>query len=108
MDQLVNFLIGAAWLAILGMLLWGTASGWRRQLREDGPLPLIRLLEREGVSVEKAEQAVGMGMLVRAAGRCAVCPARRACDSGVLGGWLGQRAEGCPNAALFERVLAAR
>jgi hypothetical protein len=49
-----------------------------------------------------------MGMLVRAAGRCAVCPARRACDSGVLGGWLGQRAEGCPNAALFERVLAAR
>lgn len=108
MDNLVNFLIGAAWLAILGMLLWGTATGWRRQLRDEGPLPLFSLLERQGVSVEKAEQAVGMGALVRAAGRCAVCPARRACTSGAIGGWLGERPEGCPNAALVERALAAR
>ena len=74
METGVNLLIGAAWAAILAVLLWGTATSWRRQLRNSGPLPMFRLLEREGVSVDKAEQAVGMSALVQAAGRCAVCP----------------------------------
>jgi hypothetical protein len=108
MENWVNFLIAAAWVAILAVLLWGTATSWRRQLRDSGPLPMFRLLEREGVSVDNAEQAVGMGALLQAAGRCAVCPARRACESGVAGGWLGRRPQDCPNAALFDRVLAAR
>jgi hypothetical protein len=35
MENVVAILIGAAWAAIFGMLVWGSVSGWRRQLRSD-------------------------------------------------------------------------
>jgi hypothetical protein len=110
MDELVGFSIAAAWLAIFGMLLWGVVSGFRRQLAEPGDvrLPLLRLLERDGFSVARVQQAVGVDALARAADRCASCAARGVCQAGLLAGWVGTRPDGCPNTALFERVRGLR
>ena len=103
-ESFVTGLIGAAWLSIFAVLVWGIVSGWRRQLRDDSPLPLLRLLELEGVSAAQAEDALGAAELVRAVSRCASCAARTACESGAIGGWAGRRPVGCPNAPLFERL----
>ena len=35
MDSVISFLIGGAWVAIFVMLVWGSVSGWRRQLQGD-------------------------------------------------------------------------
>jgi hypothetical protein len=106
MSNLVTFLVGAAWLAIFGMLVWGILSGWRRQLKQDSPLPLFQLLARSGVSPAQAEAALGSGDLARAARSCALCATRSACESGVMGGWLGEFPAGCPNMRLFVRLSA--
>lgn len=102
--DLVTFLIAAAWLAILGVFFWGVVSGWRTQLLSDLPLPFFRLLEREGLTVARAGALVGVAELADAASRCTTCASRRACEAGVLGGWLGRRPAGCPNEQLFERL----
>ena len=108
MENVVTILIGTAWAAIFGMLVWGVASGWRRQMLSDLPLPFFRLLERDGLTLAKAEAALGVNELARAASRCATCASRGACEAGVLGGWLGRRPVGCPNASLFDRLSGAR
>jgi hypothetical protein len=108
MSNLVTILIGAAWLAIFGMLVWGIVTGWRRQLAQDGPLPLFRLLARSGVSAAQAQKALRAGDLARAARSCALCASRSACESGVMGGWLGEYPAGCPNMQLFVRLSAMR
>lgn len=107
MDEWVTVLIAAAWLAVFAMLVYGVVSGWQRQLRADAPLPLYRLLAREGFTPARADAALGASELARAASRCAACASRTACETGVLGGWLGRRPAGCPNAALFDRLTDA-
>lgn len=106
MSEWVAVLIAAAWLAVFAMLVYGVVSGWQRQLREDAPLPLLRLLARDGITLARAEAALGASELARAASRCAGCASRTACETGVVGGWLGRRPAGCPNAALFDRLTA--
>lgn len=101
MEDLTTILIGTAWIAILGMLLWGIASGWRRQLISDLPLPFFRRLERDGVTLAAAEAVIGINELAHAASRCATCAARPSCERG---GFVRTRPEGCPNAPLFERL----
>jgi hypothetical protein len=100
--DLIPILITAVWIAIFGVLLSGVVSGWRRELRYDeGPLPMLRLLERDGMTLANAEAVVGIGELARAASRCAACAARRSCE---LGGFPRTAPLGCPNAPLFERL----
>ena len=101
MEDILTILIGAAWVAILGMLVWGIFSGWRRQLMSDLPLPIFGLLERDGVTLATAEAVIGINELARAASRCATCAARPSCE---LGGFLRTRPKGCPNEPLFERL----
>jgi hypothetical protein len=79
------------------MLVWGSVSAWRRQLAEDGPLPFFAKLQRRGVTVTQAEEAVGLRQLAAAVGRCATCAELKACRAG--------RPVDCPNRAFFERVV---
>jgi hypothetical protein len=39
MNDIVMVLIGAAWVAIFVVLVWGVVDGWRRQLRNDEVSP---------------------------------------------------------------------
>lgn len=108
MNDLVTVLIGAAWLGILAVVGWGVVTGWRRQLADDGPLPLFRLLERAGVSAAQARTVLGVQDLAHATRSCALCASRTACEIGVAQKWLDERPAGCPNAGLFDRLSAAR
>ena len=93
MEKLVAVAVGAAWLAILIMLIWGIVSGVRRQLRHEGPLPLFAVLEGRGLAVSRVEQAAGVEQLARAVGRCSLCRETAACGT-----------RECPNDELLRRI----
>lgn len=88
-------LIGAAWLAIAAMLVWGVVDSVRRVLGERSPLPFFVMLERRGLTALQVEAAAGAGGVARALRRCAFCAGRFDC---------GQRAVDCPNEALIRHV----
>lgn len=100
MDGQMNIvigLIGAAWLAVALMLVWGAAVALYRLVQAARPLPFFVMIERHGLSCDQMERAVGTDALARALSRCADCTRRRSCD-GVLAG--------CPNAPLFRHARA--
>ena len=88
-------LIGAAWLAIAAMLLWGVVDSVRRALADQTPLPFFVMLERRGLTALQVEAAAGAGGVARALRRCAYCAGRFDC---------GQREVDCPNEALIRHV----
>lgn len=104
MNNVISILVGAAWLAIFAVLVWGIVTAWRRNLRDDRPLPLFRLLERQGLTLRQVEEEVGIEGLTWAASRCASCALRHSCESGVF----GKRPVGCPNGRLFDRLARNR
>jgi hypothetical protein len=93
--EMTTGLIGAAWLAIAAMLLWGVVSSVRRALGDDTPLPFFVMLERRGLTATQLEAAAGIGGVARALRRCAYCAGRTDC---------GGRAVDCPNEALIRYV----
>jgi hypothetical protein len=88
-------LIGAAWLAIALVLLWGAALSLYRLFSVAEPLPFFVMLERRGLNALQLEAAVGAGGIARALRRCALCASRRDC---------GRRPVECPNEALIRHV----
>jgi hypothetical protein len=93
MEKLVAVAVGAAWLAILIMLIWGIVSGVRRQLRHEGPPPLFAVLQGHGLAVSRVEQVAGVEQLARAVGRCSLCRETAACGT-----------RDCPNDELLRRI----
>jgi hypothetical protein len=98
MDTLITIGLAGAWAAILLMLFWGVATGWRRVLRDDAALPFFTLLRQRGLSVEKLEQAPDP--LFTAVRRCALCAGREQCSASVASGKGAWAA--CPNQAYLE------
>ena len=96
--------IGLAWLLILAVLAGTVAVEAWRAMRGEPALPLSGLLERKGLSLIQAEEAVGTAGLGAAARRCAACGSRQACARALRWGWLGFRAPPCPNAGFFTRL----
>lgn len=95
--NIVLSLIGAAWLAIALMLVWGVAVTLYRLVRWSRPLPFFAMIERHGLNCDQMERAVGADALARALSRCADCTRRQSC-AGELAG--------CPNAPLFRHARA--
>lgn len=104
MNAYVDAMMTVAWLAIAVMLLWGLADGVRKVLSSPEPLPFFRMLKRQGLTLTQVEEVVGFNGLSRAVRRCAHCSERKACETGLFGGWLGRRPVDCPNEALFRRA----
>jgi hypothetical protein len=98
MDTLVMVMIGAAWAAIFGMLVWGAVVHWRAMVRDDGMLPIFGMAARRGLAPERLEQAPAFYAAVR---RCAMCRERPRC-----GDWLadpaGRPAPACLNESFME------
>jgi hypothetical protein len=100
MDGQMNIvlgLIGAAWLAIALMLVWGVAVTLYRLVRWSRPLPFFAMIERHGLSFGQMERAVSADALARALCRCADCTRRRSCTGDLAG---------CPNAPLLHHARA--
>ena len=94
--NIVPGLIGAAWLAIVLMLVWGAAVALVRLARTP-PLPFFAMVERHGLTFDEMERAVGADALARALRRCADCTRRHSC---------AEELAGCPNAPLFRHARA--
>jgi hypothetical protein len=78
MDNLAAIFSAVALFAVLAVLVWGVAGGWRRLLgNEPG--------------------------LVDALARCASCATRPVCETGALANWLGSRPPGCPAVERLKR-----
>lgn len=95
METIAQAVIAVAWLAIVALLLWGSVEGLRRLLKDEGPLPLFAMLDRQGVTLRQVEEVAGMQEMARAARRCALCASRSDCDG---------HAAWCPNEALLRRA----
>ena len=95
MDGFDPIILGVVWLAIAALLVWGVVDALRRLLRNDTPLPLFGMLERQGLTLAQAEQVVGINELSHAVRRCALCAVRSEC---------GRRAAFCPNGSLLLRA----
>lgn len=91
-------IVAVGWLAIAAILFWGVVEGMRKVLKDDGPLPLFALLERQGLTLRQVEETVGMNELAQAARRCALCTSRPNCSADPV--W-------CPNEPLLRRLKAA-
>ena len=99
MNAYVDAIMTVAWLAIAGMLLWGVADGLRKVLWDDSRLPFFGMLERQGLTLARVEEVVGIRELSRAVRLCAHCAGRSDC---------GRRVIACPNEALFRRAKGLR
>lgn len=95
--NIVLGLIGAAWLAIALMLVWGVAVALYRLVMGSRPLPFFAMIERHGLTCDQMERAVGADALARALSRCADCTRRHNCAGDLAG---------CPNAPLLYHARA--
>lgn len=100
MDTFVMVVIGAAWVAIFGMFLWGVVGSWRRMLSDEGTLPLFGMLERRGLERERLGDSESFFGAVR---RCAMCRERARCAEWLDGREVGA-APACPNADFMDRA----
>jgi hypothetical protein len=106
MDAILSGLIGAAWLGIAGLLAWNVFQALRRVRNQDGNLPFFGMLARRGISLTRAEQAVGIEEVSRAVRRCMLCSGNEACRKDFAGGQSRKSSEpvDCPNTATLERA----
>lgn len=102
MDIMIVFLI--AIMVTGGVLVFRVLPLWRRDERDDRPMQLAELMEREGLSAANAVASGDAHDLARATARCGMCTGEAECrawlDSGKHEGYQAF----CPNAELIERL----
>jgi hypothetical protein len=111
MDAVATVLTGAvfvAFAAILGHALWAM---WRTAMREQRPLLMPRMLERQGVPLADAANLWTFERAANAARRCTMCRDKRACEAWLARGATAGYEAFCPNADFIaalkrERVAA--
>ena len=102
MDTIVVITLAVvAGLAMIAMMSWCVAVGWRRIMRDDAPLPFFTMLRRQGLALESLKQTPNQEKLALAVRHCAMCSDKNPCSM-----WLAsEQREGrpyCPNEHFFE------
>jgi hypothetical protein len=104
MDTVIALALTAAWLALGALLAYHVFVAWRRV----EPPPFFEVLQRHGLSVTQAEEAVGREALATAVRRCALCSQKKACARALAAVWRGHWPPACgANAEFLERVKGA-
>lgn len=98
MDSLLVTLLVAVWLAFAAFRV---AVAWRRVMRDETPLPFFRMVERQGLALERLEETASPETLGIALRRCALCGDKDYCRA-----WLASPGDRdcsafCPNVAFF-------
>jgi hypothetical protein len=106
MDTLVAVGSIAGLCAIAMAAVWAGYRLWRTVMREQRPLLMHRVLEREGLSLAGGMDAMELARGAAAIRRCAACRDHETCLA-----WLeGQHTEAferfCPNAELIAELKA--
>jgi hypothetical protein len=102
-DSLFLALIAGGALILVGAIAV-VAFACRRTLRGEAPPPFFGMLQRQGLTLKQAEEAVGIEGLAAGVRRCALCGEQHACRARFALGWLASRKIDCPNKSLFERL----
>jgi hypothetical protein len=90
-----------------GLLLaggWAVHGLWRAVIREDRPVLMHRMLERQGLSMDRLESPLELVQAAAAARRCVMCRDRGTCLAWLeRDGRTGYEAF-CPNADFIARL----
>lgn len=94
----------AAGVLLIGIAVFAFAIAWRRVMHAEAPVPFFTMLERRGLTLTQAEEALGIDGLSAGVRRCVLCGEQHACRKSFAFGWLASRPVDCPNEKLLERA----
>jgi len=104
MDTLVVMTLAVvAGLAMIAMMSWCAAVGWRRIMQDDAPLPFFSMLRRHGLALEDLKQTPNQEKLALAVRHCAMCSDKNPCSRSLASGER-EGAPYCPNERFFEEA----
>jgi hypothetical protein len=106
MDALMTVGIAAAFAGLLVLVGWSVRRLWRAVMREDRPVLMQRMLERQGLSLDRLRYSTGLEQAAAAARRCAVCRDRESCLAWLDADGKTEFAGFCPNADFIARLRA--
>ena len=86
-------------LSLTVALAFAILTGWRRIMRDDGPLPLFPLLARRATAPDWKD--LDTGTLALAARRCALCGRKQECRAWLASAQSGRCPPYCPNASVL-------
>jgi hypothetical protein len=104
MDTLVVITLAVvAGLAMVIMMSWCAAVGWRRIMQDNAPLPFFSMLRRHGLALEDIQAASIQEKLALAVRHCTMCSDKKPCIRSLA---YGERdgAPYCPNERFFEEA----
>ena len=104
MDTFVTVAIVAGFGGLFLVGGWAVHGLWRAVIREDRPVLMHRVLERQGLSADRLVCATDIEQAAAAARRCVVCRDRELCLA-----WLERDGKTgyeqfCPNADFIARL----
>jgi hypothetical protein len=104
MDTFLTVAIVAGFGGLFLVGGWAVHGLWRAVIREDRPVLMHRMLERQGLSLERLEYSTELKQAAVAARRCVVCRDRELCLA-----WLERDGKAgyeqfCPNADFIARL----
>ena len=99
MSYILGVALAAVALSLTVVLAFAILTGWRRILRDDGPLPLFPLLARRTTAPDWKD--LDTGSLALAARRCAFCSRKRECRAWLASAQSGRCPPYCPNASIL-------
>jgi uncharacterized protein DUF6455 len=91
--------VALAALALAVVLAFAILTGWRRIMRDEGPLPLFPLLARRARAPDWKD--LDTGTLALAARRCAFCGRKQECRAWLASAQSGRCPPYCPNASVL-------
>lgn len=104
MDTLVTVGIAAVFGGLILLVGWAMARLWRAVIREDRPVLMHRMLERQGLSLDGLERSTELEQAAAATRRCVLCRDRDECLAWLEGDGKMAYAGFCPNAAFIAKL----
>jgi hypothetical protein len=106
MDTLLTVTAVAGFGGAILVTAWATWALWRAVMREHRPVLLHRMLERQGLSLDRLQRSTELEQAGAAARRCVVCRDRESCLAWLDGDGKTPYAGFCPNAGFIASLRA--
>jgi hypothetical protein len=106
MDTLVTVAIVAGFGGLTLVAGWAVYGLWRAVMREDRPVLMHRMLERQGLTLDRLAYQTELKQAAAAARRCVVCRDRETCLAWLERDGTTGYEQFCPNADFIARLRA--
>ena len=104
MDTLLTVAIVAGLGGLILAAGWAVHGLWRAVMREDRPILMHRMLQRQGLSLDQLDDSLEFEQAAAAMRRCVVCRDRETCLAWLEGDGKTGYEGFCPNAGLIARL----